>query len=51
MEAADQEFAGGAIDFMERSNKTGKSFFVWFKSTRMHVWTRLAKKQGSKQQR
>ena len=43
METADQEFAGGAIDFMERSNKAGKAFFVWFNSTHIHVWTRLAK--------
>ena len=48
METADQEFTDAALKFMERSHDDGKPFFVWFNSTRMHVWTRLAPKwQGS----
>ncbi len=48
METADQEFADGALKFMEKSHADGKPFFVWFNSTRMHVWTRLAPRwQGS----
>ncbi len=43
MEHVDQEFTDAAIDFMERAHKAEKPFFVWFNSTRMHVWTRLPK--------
>jgi len=47
METVDEEFAKGAIDFMQRAKKADKPFFVWFNSTRMHIWTRLkAESQG-----
>jgi arylsulfatase len=41
METADEEFLAEALKFMDKSHKSGKPFFVWFNSTRMHVWTRL----------
>jgi arylsulfatase len=41
METIDEDFQKAAEDFMERSVKDGKPFFVWLSSTRMHVWTRL----------
>ncbi|MEM1451809.1 MAG: arylsulfatase [Planctomycetota bacterium] len=41
METADDDFVGTAIDFMERSHASGKPFFCWASTTRMHVWTRL----------
>jgi len=44
METVDGEFGAAAKDFMERSVKAGKPFFVWMNFTRMHVWTRLQKK-------
>lgn len=44
METADEEFADAAIDFMKKSNADGKPFFVWYNSTRMHVFTRLNEK-------
>lgn len=44
METVDQEFADAAMNFMEKSQKADKPFFLWFNSTRMHVWTRLAEK-------
>ncbi|MCK4758800.1 MAG: sulfatase-like hydrolase/transferase, partial [Candidatus Aminicenantes bacterium] len=44
METADQEFADAAFDFMERSVKAKKPFFIWLNTTRMHVWTRLSDK-------
>ncbi|MEA1927968.1 MAG: sulfatase-like hydrolase/transferase, partial [Candidatus Auribacterota bacterium] len=44
METADDEFLAGSLDFMERTVKSGKPFFVWHNSTRMHVWTRLSEK-------
>lgn len=42
METADGEFVDAAIDFMERSVKDDKPFFIWLNTTRMHVWTRLS---------
>ncbi len=44
METVDDEFAGAAMDFMERSVKAKKPFFTWFNASRMHVWTRLRPK-------
>jgi arylsulfatase A-like enzyme len=41
METVDEEFLAAALDFIDRQHKAGKPFFVWFNSTRMHVWTRL----------
>ena len=41
MQTVDEEFMKSGIDFMERANKAGKPFFVWFASTRMHIFTHL----------
>ncbi|TDJ34790.1 MAG: arylsulfatase [Gammaproteobacteria bacterium] len=41
METIDGEFLAGALGFMEQANAAGKPFFVWFNTTRMHVWTHL----------
>ena len=41
METADDEFMGGALEFIDRAHKQKKPFFVWHNSTRMHVWTHL----------
>jgi len=41
METVDYEVTDRALDFMERSHKAEKPFFLWWNSTRMHVWTRL----------
>jgi len=43
METVDEEFHTAAMDFVERAHKSNKPFFVWYNSTRMHVWTRLKK--------
>jgi arylsulfatase len=43
METADEEFLSSGLDFIDRANKANKPFFMWFNSTRMHVWTRLKK--------
>jgi len=43
METADEEFLAAGLDFIDRSHKANKSFFVWLNTTRMHVWTRLKK--------
>ena len=41
METVDEEFLGGALDFIDRQHKAGKPFFCWFNSTRMHIYTFL----------
>jgi arylsulfatase A-like enzyme len=43
METVDREFHASAMDFINRAVKAKKPFFVWYNSTRMHVWTRLKK--------
>jgi len=35
--------------FMDQAKQAGKPFFVWHNTTRMHVWTFLAKKYGAMQ--
>jgi arylsulfatase A-like enzyme len=39
METIDDETTAAAIDFMNREAKSGKPFFVWMNTTRMHVFT------------
>src|SRR3954447_6718274 len=39
METADEEFLAESLAFMDRAHKADKPFFVWFNSTRMHIWT------------
>jgi arylsulfatase len=47
METVDEEVTREAIRFMQQSKQAGKPFFVWWNSTRMHIWTRLkAESQG-----
>ena len=41
METVDDEFVAATVDFMERANKAGKPFMIWFNPSRMHVWTHL----------
>ncbi|QSQ17663.1 arylsulfatase [Myxococcus landrumensis] len=48
METVDDEFASACLDFMERSNKSGKPFFIWFNSTRMHIFTHLREESRGK---
>ncbi|MGH9870326.1 MAG: arylsulfatase [Candidatus Polarisedimenticolia bacterium] len=47
METVDAEITKEAMRFMEDAKKAGKPFFLWWNSTRMHIWTRLkAESQG-----
>ena len=48
METVEDELVARSVDFMERSVKAGKPFFVWHNSTRMHVFTRLSPKWENK---
>ena len=41
METIDEEVTAKTLDFMQRSKDSGKPFFIWWNSTRMHIWTHL----------
>ena len=41
METVDEETTAAALDFMDRAVAADKPFFVWWNSTRMHIFTRL----------
>jgi arylsulfatase len=48
METIDDEITEAALGFMEQQHKAGKPFFVWWNSTRMHIWTHLKKESEGK---
>ena len=41
METVDEEFLEAALGFIDEAHAAGEPFFVWFNSTRMHIWTHL----------
>src|SRR3954451_16831272 len=41
MTTFDNVLVKASSDFMDKSKKDGKPFFVWHNTTRMHVWTFL----------
>jgi arylsulfatase A-like enzyme len=48
METADEELISHSLEFMDRTVKANKPFFLWYNSTRMHVWTHLSPKWENK---
>jgi arylsulfatase len=48
METADEEFVAAAKDFVDRSAKADKPFFVWLNTTGMHFRTHPAEKHLGK---
>ncbi len=48
METVDEEFLDASLKFIDKAHKDGKPFFVWWNSTRMHVWTHLKKESEGK---
>jgi len=42
MKTIDGEFLTATEDFIDRAHQANKPFFVWFNTTRMHIWTHLA---------
>ena len=48
MEDSDEEVVRRSLDFMDRSAKAGKPFFLWMNPSRMHVWTHLSPKWQGK---
>ena len=41
METVDEEVTDAALKFMDKAVKDNKPFFVWWNSTRMHIFTHL----------
>jgi len=48
METIDEEVTAKALDFMERAAKADKPFFLWWNSTRMHIFTHLKQESEGK---
>jgi len=48
METVDEEFTASALQFMNKAHQDGKPFFIWWNSTRMHIWTHLSQKWEGK---
>src|SRR5580765_8096034 len=48
METVDEEFLAASLDFIDRAVRDDKPFFVWFNSTRMHIFTHLKKESEGK---
>jgi arylsulfatase len=48
METVDEEFTAAALGFMEKAVKDDKPFFVWWNSTRMHIFTHLKPESDGK---
>jgi arylsulfatase A-like enzyme len=48
MEVVDEELVRRSLDFIDRSAKAGKPFFLWHNATRTHVWTHLSPKWENK---
>jgi arylsulfatase len=48
MPTVDEEFLGAAKDFIGRQTRANRPFFVWFNTTRMHVFTHLKKESLGK---
>jgi len=48
METVDEEVTAQALDFMDRATKANKPFFLWWNSTRMHIFTHLKPESDGK---
>jgi arylsulfatase len=48
METVESELLARSLDFIDRSVKRSKPFFLWHSTTRMHNWTHLNKDYANK---
>jgi len=48
METIDEEFLDASLKFIDKAVSDKKPFFVWFNSTRMHIFTHLKKESDGK---
>jgi arylsulfatase len=48
METIDDEVMKQSLNFIDKANKDGKPFFVWWNATRMHIFTHLKPESDGK---
>src|SRR4029434_584970 len=48
MKTVDEEFLDAGLKSMDNAAKGDKPFFMWFNSTRMHIFTHLKKESEGK---
>ena len=48
METIDEEVTAASLKFLDKAVKDGKPFFIWWNSSRMHVFTHLKKESKGK---
>ncbi|HKW13374.1 MAG TPA: arylsulfatase [Candidatus Krumholzibacteria bacterium] len=48
MKTVDEEFTKATLDYLDKAAKSDKPFFLWWNSTRMHVFTHLKKESEGK---
>jgi arylsulfatase A-like enzyme len=48
METIDEEVTKASLDYLEKAKKANKPFFLWWNSTRMHIFTHLKKESQGK---
>ena len=48
METIDEEVTKASLDYLEKAKKADKPFFLWWNSTRMHIYTHLKKESEGK---
>ena len=41
MKTIDDEVTAASLDYLEKRKEDGEPFFLWWNSTRMHIWTHL----------
>ena len=48
METIDDEVTKRSLEYLEEAKKADKPFFLWWNSTRMHIWTHLKEESVGK---
>ena len=48
METIDEEVTKASLDYLDKAKKANKPFFLWWNSTRMHIFTHLKKESAGK---
>jgi len=48
METIDEEITKATLDYLDKAAKSDKPFFLWWNSTRMHIFTHLKKESEGK---
>src|SRR5262245_51878536 len=48
METIDEETTRASLEYLEKAKKANKPFFLWWNSTRMHIFTHLKKESVGK---